>query len=232
MRKIFILFLLLGYTGVYAQNSSPKFPYNLSDWLSEQVNYPKEAADKKIQGNVFVRFNVERNGSVSHIKIVKGVKNGELLDKEAERIVSIMPKWTPGYQDGSPFRTELTIKIRFALQNDSITKASLYKTDSSLQQIPLFQGDLNRWIKGNIKYPDDASRNNKEGIVLVSFIVEKDGSVDSVKVLGGAEYSLNQEAIRVVSNMPKWSPGIKNDKPVSVHLMLPIHFVLSNPRGW
>jgi protein TonB len=95
-----------------------------------------------------------------------------------------------------------------------------------VQQKPQFPGDIYKYLQEHIEYPEEAKETNIQGIVYVSFIVEKDGSITSVSILRGVNTLLNQEAVRVVSHMPKWTPGQQNGHGVRVNYMLPIHFVL------
>ncbi len=71
-------------------------------------------------------------------------------------------------------------------------------------------------------------KNNEIGKVFVSFVVEKDGSIQNVKVEKGVSSILDEEAMRVVRNMPKWTPAMKDGKEVRTSLTLPIVFHLSN----
>lgn len=104
------------------------------------------------------------------------------------------------------------------------------KVYSIVQSQPKFPGDLNKYLSDNIKYPEDARLSNIQGTVYVSFIVEKNGSVSTVKILRGVQggRSLENEAIRVVSAMPAWTPGVQNGNPVRVQYNLPIHFMLAD----
>lgn len=104
------------------------------------------------------------------------------------------------------------------------------KVFTMVQQKPQFQGDIYKWLGDNIRYPEDAQKNNIQGTVYVNFIVEKDGSVSGIKVLRGVQggSSLEDEAVRVVSIMPTWAPGMQNGHSVRVSYMLPIHFTLVN----
>ncbi|HEY3370330.1 MAG TPA: TonB family protein [Prolixibacteraceae bacterium] len=83
----------------------------LRKYLSNTVRYPIEAAEKGIQGKVFVNFIVAEDGSISHIKVVRGVHG--LLDAEACRVISRMPKWIPGRQSGKTVRVSYTVPINF-----------------------------------------------------------------------------------------------------------------------
>ncbi len=88
-----------------------------SKWVNSQLVYPKEARDKNIQGRVTLQFTVEKDGSLSDIKILRGAN--KLLDEEALRVVSLSPKWTPGYQKGKPVRVSFTFPVIFQLNDSS-----------------------------------------------------------------------------------------------------------------
>ena len=83
-------------------------------WLNENINYPTAAAEAGIQGTVQVGFVVEKDGSISQVKILKGVHS--MLDNEALRLVRGMPKWIPGKQNGNAVRAYFTQPIRFVLR--------------------------------------------------------------------------------------------------------------------
>ena len=83
-------------------------------WLARNMQYPPVAAENGIQGRVVVGFVVERDGSISHVQILRGVDPS--LDKEAMRVVKSMPKWNPGMQNGSPVRVKYNVPVQFKLQ--------------------------------------------------------------------------------------------------------------------
>lgn len=82
-------------------------------YLSENIHYPQVAKRDTIQGRVFVNFIVEKDGSVSHVKVLRGIGGG--CDEEAVRVVAGMPAWSPGTQRGEAVRVSFTLPIRFAL---------------------------------------------------------------------------------------------------------------------
>lgn len=88
------------------------------------------------------------------------------------------------------------------------------------------QGALMAWLKDNIKYPVVAAENGIQGKVIVQFVVGKNGSISNVKVLRSVDPSLDKEAVRVVSNMPNWTPGKQNGASVNVRFTLPVTFRL------
>lgn len=99
-----------------------------------------------------------------------------------------------------------------------------------VEEKPSFMGgdsnNFSKWINQNLVYPETAKKNRIQGRVTLSFIVNADGSVSGVMVLRGVEPSLDQEAVRVVSASPKWTPGKIDGKPVRVRYVLPVIFML------
>lgn len=94
---------------------------------------------------------------------------------------------------------------------------------------PEFPGGMEalyKYLAENIKYPEQAKAEKMQGRVAVSFVIEKDGSVTNAKVVRGIGGGCNEEALRVVNAMPKWTPGRMSDEPVRVNYVLPITFKL------
>jgi TonB family protein len=92
----------------------PGGPYALFEFISKNIQYPKEAEDANLQGRVIVSFVVEKDGSVSNAKVVRPID--PLLDAEALRVVNSMPKWIPGKQNGEAFRVKYTIPVTFRVE--------------------------------------------------------------------------------------------------------------------
>ena len=104
------------------------------------------------------------------------------------------------------------------------------KTPISFPQVfPEFEGGYEAlliYFKKNINYPQKAIQANRQGKVHLTFVVEKDGSVSNVELVRGIGYGCDEEAIRVVNQMPKWKPGKQMNKAVRVQFNLPIAFKL------
>lgn len=92
----------------------PGGPSALSEYLSQNIHYPVVAEENGVQGRVFVSFVVEKDGSLSQLKVAKGVDLS--LDKEALRVVRSMPKWIPGKANGKAVRVKYTMPVTFKLQ--------------------------------------------------------------------------------------------------------------------
>lgn len=92
----------------------PKFPGgNVQQWIAKNIKYPMIAQENNIQGKVYVQFVIEKDGSVSDVKVMRAVDPS--LDKEALRVIQAMPKWIPGKQRGKPVRVSYTVPISFKL---------------------------------------------------------------------------------------------------------------------
>ncbi len=94
--------------------SFPGGPAQLLKWLAEHVQYPAVAQENGVQGRVIIAFVVERDGSITDVNVVRSVD--PLLDKEAVRVVSNMPKWIPGKHDGAPVRVKYNMSLTIRLQ--------------------------------------------------------------------------------------------------------------------
>ena len=95
----------------------PSFPGGqgaLMSWLGSNIKYPVVAEENGVQGRVVCTFVVERDGSITDVKVVRGVDPS--LDKEAVRVLKAMPKWIPGKQNGSAVRVKYTVPVTFRLQ--------------------------------------------------------------------------------------------------------------------
>lgn len=101
------------------------------------------------------------------------------------------------------------------------------KVYTVVEEMPTFNGNLNQWLAENMKYPSEAVKNKEQGHVVVQFIISEEGEVMEPKIIRSVSPSLDKEALRVVSSMPKWNPGKANGKPVSVRYMLPVSFKLN-----
>ena len=94
----------------------PQFPggaVEMMKWLTKNLIYPESAQRRKKQGRVVVQFDINTNGKVSDIKVIKSVD--PQLDREALRVIRMMPDWKPGVQNDKPCRTRVVIPVWFRL---------------------------------------------------------------------------------------------------------------------
>lgn len=98
-----------------------------------------------------------------------------------------------------------------------------------VEQMPMYPGGdaaLMQYLSSNIHYPAVAAENGVQGRVVVGFVVERDGSITDVNVMRSVDPSLDREAVRVVKNMPRWTPGKQNGSAVRVKYQVPVTFRL------
>lgn len=221
----------------------PEFPGGigaLMKYLGENIKYPVEAKEKKIQGRVNVAFIVNQDGSISDTKIIRGAS--PLLDAEALRVIGSMPKWKPGMQKGKAVRVQYTVPVVFSLkkQEGDINVHSaqfnpkeikpdangIYEVAEDMPQFPGGMSKLLEYISKNMQYPAEAQKQKVQGRVVVQMVVDAEGNITNPRILRSENPLLDKEALRLMKEMPKWTPGKQNGKAVPVKYTLPVMFKL------
>lgn len=236
----------------------PEFPGGyevMQEFIKRVMVYPAIAKKQGIQGRVVLTFVVEKDGSLTNIRVVKSVDPA--LDKEAVRIVKQMPHWIPGREHDYVLRVNYTIPVTFRLDKQPVKQRKdidrsqmigskhvvnieqqqqVQRRDTTkhicceiYEQMPSFPGGgkaLLKYLEENVHYPKELEGTCVQGRVIVTCIVEKDGSITGAKVIRGLCPALDAEALRVVSAMPRWIPGRRMGEPVSVKYTIPVTFRL------
>jgi TonB family protein len=219
----------------------PMYPggsHEMTRFISNSLRYPREAADNDKQGLVVYNFVVELDGSLSDFEIMH--RAHPLLDAEALRIIQSMPAWRPAVYKGKNVRARQYVPMYFKLNKDGRRSSTstaqqrkvmpidpneeIFTIVDKMPQFPTGEDGLGRFIAEFIRYPSRAKEENIQGRILCSFIVRKDGTISNLEVVNGLDSDLDNEALRVLSTMPKWTPGLNDNKPVSVKCILPIDF--------
>lgn len=266
--KGFTTFAMPADGDVYYIEEMPEFPDGVEammKYIVERIEYPEEAYNHGVQGDVSVSFTIDKNGEVTDPRIVHGI--GEACDNQVLRALQAMPRWTPGKTDGQAIRVNYTMPVMFrivyndegellftqvlmedeeghgykiaktvtqnglpmmSVEGDRLSSAtdSIYDVVDVMPEYPGGMNGLAEYLSSNIHYPEEAKDQGIQGRVFVRFVVEKDGSVADVEVLRGIGEPCDNEAVRVVRSMPKWTPGMRGGEPVRVRYNLPINFRL------
>ena len=113
-----------------------------------------------------------------------------------------------------------------AQSSNNIAEETIYTTP--VQVMPEYKGGMDRFYNRlkHIQYLYYARMQNKEGKVLVSMVIEKDGSVSNTRIMNGLIEEQDKEILRVVNNLNKWKPGMLNGQPVRVAYSVPLNFKL------
>ena len=215
-------------------------------FISNTLSYPADAAERNAQGLVVYTFVLEKDGSLSNFNIIH--RADPLLNEEALRILKNMPPWRPARHNGEIVRSETYVPMYFKLNKNvqystrtssSATARANAKTHQSIleyseiytivDKMPGYEygeKELANFISYNMRYPKEALQQGIEGRILCSFIVGKDGSISNIEVVSGSNAALNNEAIRVLGLMPKWTPGENKGEKENVKCLLPIDFTI------
>lgn len=113
------------------------------------------------------------------------------------------------------------------LQRVTSTDDDVYEVVEKMPKFPGGGAELMKYLSSNIKYPVEAHKAGIQGRVVVSFVVNKDGTVKDAKIVRSVDKSIDAEALRVISAMPKWQPGYQDGKAVSVRYTVPVTFRLT-----
>lgn len=186
----------------------------LLKFLAQNLKMPYTDADRKVFGQVAVKFVVFKDGTIGNVGIMKSL--APAADEEAIRVVKAMPKWIPGKLKGTDVNVEMGLPIRF----DYVATATLEKDKlicDGVEKAARFPGEeqeLFRYMAQHIKYPELAKYHKTQGNVVVQFFIEKDGSITHPEITSGLADGLNEEVIRMLNKMPKWEPSLLNGEPV------------------
>jgi len=123
-------------------------------------------------------------------------------------------------------QTEVEEYVPPVEDEEEVDEAEIFTVVESMPTFPGGMGALMKYLAQNIKYPPLAKESGIQGRVFINFVVEPNGSISNVKVLRGIGGGCDEEAVRVVKSMPKWSPGKQRGKPVRVSYNLPVKFTL------
>ena len=205
-------------------------------WVQQRVKYPAEAFEKGIGGRVVLTFVIEKDGSVSTVRQLQSPD--ESLWQEARRVIASSPRWKPGEQRGEKVRVKYTLPVDFQITK-SETASEAENPDEEpflrVETMPQFAGGgldkFREWVQMHVRYPAEALEKNAYGMVVISFVVEKDGSVSTLRTLQSPDKSLADEVSRVIRSAPKWTPGAQRGQAVRVRFTLPVSFAVSTKGG-
>ena len=205
--------------------TEPHFPGGLKQfyiYLSKNIHYPANEEKDHVQGKVNLTFAIEKDGSIGDIKVTKGVSKN--IDSEAVRVLKNSPKWIPGTHHRKPNVVYESIPITFQFPKIGATKHSEDdKIYIGVEHQPEFPGGMaafNKYLVKNLKAGRSPNGEIKTKLI-VQFVVEKDGSLSSIKVLKSISPITDRSAIDALKRSPKWIPGKIHNEPVRVRYVIP-----------
>jgi TonB family protein len=205
-----------------------------NEYLENNLTYPEESKEKNISGTVYVSFVVDKSGTINDVQTIRGVSPD--IDAEAIRVIQAAPNWTPGKQAGKEVNVRMRLPIRFKTNSSAANENILNVTLGNQTPIdpdgwssPSPKGGMDGWVRylsDNLKYPKQAISAKQEGTIFLTFLVAEDGSVENVELLRGIGYGIDEEALRLVKEGPKWIPSKKDGEVKKSRMRLPIVFDL------
>ena len=166
------------FTVVEVQPQFPGGEDSLYNFIYSNLRYPQVAKDNAIEGRVFLRFVVEKDGSITNVKIIRDIGGG--CGREAKRVVEMMPKWIPGKQNGKPVRVQFNMPITFKLNEEDKAKTIDATSDSisnnttemidvfpANEVIPFYQPNGEKGVTG-FQNIIDMSKSDEETEIILS----------------------------------------------------------------
>lgn len=161
-----------------------------------------------------VYFTVENSGAFSFA----GTKpENQLINELMNKSTDDFAKWSAAKQNGIPVSQHFALPVKF-----TEVFLPVEETATPMGGLPAFY----RFVGENMRYPADARRHGIQGKVIVQFIIEKDGRITNPIIIQGIGGGCDEEALRVMSQTPKWNPGRQKGKPVRQRYTLPMIFKL------
>lgn len=181
-------------------------------FVAQNMRYPAAARRSGVTGKVFAQFVIIEDGSISDIKIVKGIGYG--CDEEVIRILESAPKWNPPRQAGVAVKQRIVMPINFNIVMGKSTSLNLKSAvfPGGNEKIPSYIKDNQQQV--NQVLPINESQNS----VILKFKVNNTGKVVDVEVTSSLGEAFDQEAIRLFQEMPLWQPATRNKEPITENL--------------
>ena len=186
----------------------------------------KMAPTDTIKNDCEVVFVVGVDGKASDVKMV--VSSGDtLIDRKIVSIVKDSCNFGPAIRGNKKISKEYRLSIPKRKFNSIVGD----EANDVVEEMPEFPGGVKalfQWIQQNMRYPAKSRNEGKQGVVLLAYTIETDGSITNIHVVkSSGTVELDNEAIRVVESMPKWKPGRDKGEPVRVNYKFPIRFRLN-----
>lgn len=188
----------------------------LFNYFGDNFNLSESAKDSLVEGTITIFFTVDKNGFTKNISVFGDTLfcMGDMMIKS----VSQMPKWKPARQCGKPVEQDFQVDVKFSNE--------IYTVVEDPAQYPGGMDEFLKYVKENIKYPEEARVNNIKGTIYVHFTVNRKGVIipSSIMVLNPMGYGLDEEAIRIVKNSSPWLPARQRGTAIALNVNVPIIF--------
>ena len=223
----------------------------MADFIAANLQIPPDAKAQGAGGVVMMEFVVEKNGTIGEVRPIHDPGLG--LGAEATRVIELMKtkkiKWVPAEEEGKKVAFRYTVPVSFNLPTPAAEKPkSVAPAATNTNQVydivevmPRYAGcetavtdsvdctfmKVVSHIKSNLKYPEEAVKNKVQGQVVAEFVIDEKGAVTNPVITQGIGSGCDEEALRILTLMPAWIPGMQDGQAVKVRMKLPIVFKLT-----
>lgn len=234
--------------------TQPEFPggeNNFYKYLSDNIKYPPVLIKIKLEGSISLKFIVDKEGKIKNVEITTGFDPD--ADDEVLRVIRTMPTWTPAKENGEVVDFIHHLTVTFTLTDELIEQAKNpikkpevdtktteqvpipeQNTDTEIKvdslnrdpQYPGGQEAMEAYFKKNMKYPKRALEHRIEGRVVFNLEISPEGKITKIWIFKGLFYECDEEAYFLIKKMPDWIPGLKDGKPATMRVIVPVPFVL------
>lgn len=226
-------------------NRDPFFKSMESNSLSDQLNLNLELKnDVVVPGNAVISMNIAEDGTILKVYCAESIN--PKIDSALVVAFRKLKKFKPGKKYNSKVKYYCDFELKLNANNTLELKGEHYISSAYsdidfenysyddaiftiVESMPEYPGGIKNlfvFLGENVKYPQSAKANGISGKVYVNFTVRRTGLISNIKIIRGVHKILDFEALRVVNELPKWTPGYQRGHPVSVSYNLPINFVL------
>ena len=220
--------------GTINLGAGKKIVVEKADDAKVEAALPADLEKFTVSGTVYDGSAATKSPIIGAIVKIAGSKKGTVTDMDGnfslevtagDRIEAIYMGFEPFTIGVSKVYSERN-DYKIMLRKEGTDPSKPYDVVEQMPQFPGGTGKLFEFLSMNVKYPAEAEKNDVQGRVIVTFVVEKDGEVSNAKVVKSVNPALDAEALRVINAMPKWTPGMQGGEPVRVKYTVPVTFRL------
>ena len=195
----------------------------------DHINVLKYSEDKKDLLRVYGdKYNADTSNGIIFIVTKEYAKSDE---RKKDYVVVVKSKDKEAAKENTPTATgTFTPTATGSFSPNTSADGDVFNVVEHMPEFPGGMGEMMKYLSMNVRYPEAAHKAGTQGRVMVSFIVETDGTISNAHVQKGVSAELDQEALRVIKSMPKWKPGMQSGKAVRVKYTIPISFRLNSQK--
>ncbi|MCC5918894.1 MAG: TonB family protein [Cryomorphaceae bacterium] len=208
----------------------------LDAFISDEMDLPIELMDSLEDGEIKIKVWYNASGKRDSLSVINSTNSD--VEREVLRLLEKFPEFLPAKKGKKATAISFIIPVHFKKGDDKILffakleRRAVFKGcevySNEEQRNNCFNQSIIKHIAENFKFPEEAKKDEAGGKIIVSFIIEKDGSIEHIEIRRSVHPALDAEAIRVVSLLPPFEPATQRGEPVRMSFNLPINAKIPN----